>query len=384
MNYAKSRFVRSCLLIFFCLILAACNSNSSGKKAASELFYEPLFAKGFYIEKEGDDKLLHVFNPWQGAEGKEFIYRLYPRTAKEQHTNMLEIPVPVERVVCLSTTHIAYIDCLQKTASIVGISGAGYVSNDTILKRYQQNLVRDVGYETSLSYELIVSMQPDVVFAYGVNGEITSVVKRLNELGIRVVYLADYLEEHPLGRLEYLMAMAAFYNCEEEAFERFDTITADYLDLCEVVQQQAVDTPKVLLNAPLGDVWYFPGEHNYMNVLLHDAQARSVLEPKGERSSKALNLEAAYIYALQAGYWLHPNMARTWKELKMIDARFSDIPSSKNKKVYNNTRRRTVGGGSDFWESGVVNPHIILRDLVKIFHPEILPGHELVYYEQLH
>jgi iron complex transport system substrate-binding protein len=40
-------------------------------------------------------------------------------------------------------------------------------------------------------------------------------------------------------------------------------------------------------------------------------------------------------------------------------------------------------GANDYWESGSVNPHLILADLITIFHPDLLPGHQLVYYKQL-
>ena len=63
---------------------------------------------------------------------------------------------------------------------------------------------------------------------------------------------------------------------------------------------------------------------------------------------------------------------------------YRDFNSVQEKQVFNNTKRVSDNGGYDFWESGVINPHIVLADLVKIFHPDLLPDHTFYYYEKLH
>jgi len=363
--------------------LVSCNSTNKNNRENVEMLYQPKYAASFFMGKSGDEKLLHVFNPWQGVENMELIYHLYPREKEVggESLPMNYIPVPVQRAVCLSTTHIAYIDCLNETSTIFGVSGAGYISNEKIRTNIAEGSVKDVGFETLLSYETITFLKPDVVFAYGVNGEMAAVTNKLNEMGIRVVYLADYLEENILGKAEYMIAMSAFYNKESEAIEQFSKIAEEYEHLVQKVIE-TTERPRVLLNAPWRDTWYMPGEENYINKLLSDAGAKAIGINSG-RNSTPISLEAAYTYVLQADFWLHPNSIRSLRELQNLDKRFSNNSAFVNQKVYNNTRRFTSGGGSDFWESGVVNPHVVLQDLVYIFHPEILPEHELIYYEQL-
>jgi iron complex transport system substrate-binding protein len=363
-----------CALLFF-----ACGSPQKNKEAGFETCYQPSYANGFYLEKRGDEKLLHIFNPWQGAENMEFLYYLRPRERFHDSLPVNYIPVPVQRVICLSTSHIAFIDCIGQTATIAGVSGADYITNPDILERFARGAVRDVGYETLLSYETIAALQPDVVFAYGVNDEMTAVTGKLNKMGVRVVYLADYLEETVLGKAEYMVAVSAFYNMEDSAISRFSGIAENYEAIAGKVRA-VLSRPKVIMNAPWRDTWYMPGKDNYMNKLVNDAGAQIIGVHDG-RDSKPLSLESAYTYILQADYWLHPNAYRTLRELEAADARFTHAPVFTNKKIYNNTRRMTPGGGSDFWESGVVQPDVVLKDLVHIFHPEILPEHELVFYE---
>jgi iron complex transport system substrate-binding protein len=380
-DFIASPFKRHLPLVVAALLLVACHSPQKNGTTGFTVAYQPTYATGFYIEKKDDEKLLHVFNPWQGATDVEFVYRLCPRARFDRSLPMNCLPVPLQRVVCLSTTHIAFIDCIGQTETIVGVSGAGYVSNPAVGANFRQGRVRDVGYETLLSYETIVALQPDVVFAYGVNGEMAAVVGKLNEIGVRVVYLADYLEENLLGKAEYMVAVAAFYNEEAAAGERFSAIAAEYRATAETVRAVA-HRPAVILNAPWRDTWYMPGEKSTFAQLLHDAGAQAIGLGRG-RNSRPVGLETAYTFALQADYWLHPNAMRSLQELKEADARFANIPAFVRQQVYNNTRRSTPRGGSDFWESGAVRPHLILQDLVHIFHPEILPEHEPVYYEKL-
>lgn len=366
----------------FCLLLTAC-SNPCPSQPDAEALYLPQYAKGFWIEQSGDDKVLHIKNPWQRAEGVQYNYRLVPRENKDAlQVSLMNIPVPLQRVVCLSTTHLAYINALQETETVIGISGSGYVSNPFIRAAVSEGSVKDVGYEAGISYETLALMQPDVVFAYGVAGEMSAVADKLNSMGIRVVFLGDYLEDSPLGKAEYMMAVSAFYNKEEEAESLFAAIAEDY-NAAKALTAELTYQPKVILNAPWRNAWYIPGKANYLSALIANAGGEVLGAREDSRDSAPLSLEKAYIYALQADYWLHPNAVRSLVELKNSDTRFANTPAFRQHRVFNNTLRRTPEGGSDFWESGVVQPHIILRDLIRILHPDLLPEHRLVYYEQI-
>ena len=372
----------SLLLIAYCFLFTSC-INTRKPQTATDALYQPQYAKGFWIERSGDDKVLHIKNPWQGAEDVQYSYRLVRReNAQALGASLMNIPVPLQRVVCLSTTHLAYIDVLQETKTLIGISGAGYVSNPAIRAAAKEGAIKDVGYEAGLSYETLAVMQPDVVFAYGVAGEMSAVADKLNSMGIRVVFLGDYLEDTPLGKAEYMVAMSAFYDKETEAEALFTLVVEDYA-AAKALTAEATYKPKVILNAPWRSAWYIPGGANFLSAFIADAGGEVLGARAGSRDSAPLSLEKAYTYALQADYWLNPNAVRTLAELKNNDPRFADIPAFRQHRVFNNTLRRTPEGGSDFWESGVVQPHIILRDLIRILHPDLLPEHRLVYYEQI-
>ena len=72
----------------------------------------------------------------------------------------------------------------------------------------------------------------------------------------------------------------------------------------------------------------------------------------------------------------------TLDELKAACPKFIDTRCFRGGQVYNNNARTNAAGGNDYYESAVVNPDLVLRDLVKIFHPELVEE-DFVYYKQL-
>jgi len=357
------------------LLLSSCRQGGGDSPAVGSPLYTPVYAGGFEIREQGDRRILSV---------KSHTYVIYPRKDSLRYRGKTGyIPWPVQNAVCLSTTHIAYLAALEKDGCITGVSGARYISTPGIREAIASKAVVDVGYEAALNYETLVSLRPDVVFVYGIPGTSNAFLEPLSKLGLQVVYIGDYLETHPLGKAEYLMAFSAFFESEvmENARMQFEDICNQYNSLKEMVP---CDAPvKALLNAPFKDSWYIPGGENYMTRLLEDAGALVLGSRKGSSESHIISLEQAYIHALEADYWLHPNAYRSLDALSRNDSRFAQVPAFMAQRVYNNTRRNTPQGGSDFWETGVMEPHIILADLMRIFHPDLLPQHQWVYYEPL-
>lgn len=366
-----------CIILLFSI---ACKSPQKTKVEQDEIRFIPKYATGFSLSQKEGKKVFTVRNPWQNVENIEYTYTLSSNADK---TNNREIKIPIKRAICMSSSHIAFIDALDEINSVVGVSGLQYIHNKTVRERSEEGKVFDVGYDSNLTIEQIYALQPDVLFAYGVMGTFSSVEDKLNELGIKVVYIGDYLEEDPLGKAEWLIALSAFYNREDHAKQIFEHLEDEYNNVVELVKQ-VQERPKVMLNSPYKNVWYLPGGKSNMAKFLQDAGANYLNIDFDSRDSYPMNIEEAYTLAMQADYWIAGNFISSLKEIVTTDNRMANIPSFKAERVYNYNSRITSGGGSDFWESGVVNPQIILRDLVKIFHPELMPNHELYYFEQLH
>jgi iron complex transport system substrate-binding protein len=369
------------LVCFACLALLVQNCGTKrqhGKQEGEREVYNPKYAKGFSLFGSGDTLILKVSNPWQFASEVEFNYILTPNASPDV---LNEIKTPVTKAVCMSTTHVAFISALDKASCISGISGLRHVSDSAVIARGRENKIADVGYDSNLSYELIFSLAPDVVFAYGVQGEFAAVEKKLNELGIKIVYIGEYMEDTPLGKAEWIVAMSAFFDDRQHAEEIFEQMESNYISMANLLEN-IESRPKVMFNVPFSDTWYLPGTESYMVKFVNDAGAEYIYPDNKGRNSYPMSIEKAFDIAQNADFWLIGNNSKSLDNLKKTDSRMTDIPAFRDKKIYNSNLRAN-DFGDDFWESGIVKPDVILKDLIKIFHPDLVPEHELYYYRHL-
>ena len=245
-----------------------------------------------------------------------------------------------------------------------------------------EGLVKDVGADQGLNYELIVSLMPDVLVTYGVTSEVSSMVNRLKDLGIPVVLNGDYLENHPLGKLEWIRFLAALFQEDMMADSILLSIEQEY-NAIRVMAASEDSRPRVMTGLPWKGSWYVPGGTSFAAAFIRDAGASFIWEDAPHHEALPLSMEAVYSKAATADVWINCGSALSLSEIENTDTRLIQFQPFQTGQVYNNNARLNPSGGNDFWESGVMNPHIILADLVKIFHPELLPDHELVYYEKL-
>lgn len=347
---------------------------------------EPASRAGRFVLEEGDSfTKLTVFNPWQGATGTSQVWYLVPSgSVPPGDLNPDEIIfVPVKKIICMSSTHIAMISALGREETIVGVSGAGFLFEPAIVERYEKGLIRDVGYEDNLNKELILSLSPDLVMAYGVGSESLAYMVKLKDLGIKVMFNADYLESDPLGKAEWIRLFGALYCCREEAGSIFSEISEKYNRLSSFIIENAGKSPDVLLGLPFRDTWFISPGNSYMSKLISDAGGNYLWKETFSPVSMPMGLENVYIRALEADIWLNPGNAGTRDEIAAVDPRLAKLPCFIKGAVFNNNKRVNGKGANDYWESGTMNPHILLRDMASIMHPGLMGDTALVYYRKI-
>ncbi len=105
---------------------------------------------------------------------------------------------------------------------------------------------------------------------------------------------------------------------------------------------------------------------------------------QGNNNSAPFSFEAVYDAGLDAAMWMPGTYGtQTLADLAALDERYADFAAFKHDAVYNFDARENDRGGNDYFESGAANPQIILADLIKILHPDLLPDHALYYFRQL-
>lgn len=367
------------LALLAALCLGSCGSPRIDPGAFTETIYAPAYATGFDIRGlaadslSGPDRsatvetptLITVRNPWQGASDIE--QRLLVLRGDAEAPDAFDgtvVRAPVERVVCMSSGHIAFFDALGETDRISGVSGIDYISNLRIQENHRGGKVHDIGFDSNIDFERLASMRPGIVLLYGVTGENVAVTGKLRELGIPYMYIGDYVESSPLGKAEWLVAVAELCNRREAGADTLRQIAARYEALKAA---PASGRPKVMLNTPYRDTWFMPSRHSYMVRLVEDAGGEYIYPQNDTGSSQPIDMEEAYLLARRADVWINVGGCNTLSELTAQNPKFADVPAVKRGRVFNNNRRQTPSGGSDFWESGNVRPDRVLRDLSIIF-----------------
>jgi len=369
-------------LVLLPLLVAACTGRNSKIEDFNKAVYTPEYASGFSIRgAEGmASVIIESVNPWQGADSvatRLFVARNGEAAPAGFDGQILE--GDAGRIVAMSSTDIAMLDAVDAADRVVGVSGIGFITNPGIQAR--RDSVGDVGYEGNINYELLLSLDPDIVLLYGVNGA-SPMEDKLSELGIPYMYVGDYLEESPLGKAEWLVAVSEIIGKRESGEKVFAEIPMRYNALREKVASCALDAPSVMINTPYGDSWFMPSTDNYVIRLINDAGGNYIYNRNTGNTSLPIDLEEAYLLTSQADMWINVGRAQSLDDVKAMCPKFTDTRCFRNGYVYNNNARTNAGGGNDFYESAVVNPDLVLRDLVKIFHPELVEE-DFVYYKQL-
>ena len=379
----KRVFVALCALLF-----AACAGEPARSlEEFSTSIYKPRYATGFDISSaEGTvSTLITVRNPWQGAEGVEkhlFISREGERAPEGFAGQVIE--GAAQRVVCMSSTYVAMIDALDCTERVIGVSGIDYIYNTRVREAAAEGRVRDVGHDSDINFELLMTLRPDVVLLYGVAGENGVANSKLDELKIPYLYLGDYVEESPLAKAEWTVVMAEILGVRERGEKLFAGIAERYTSLRERVAQSATERPTVMFNTPYRDTWYMPSSRSYAVQIVEDAGGRYIYDGNRGTASQPIDLEQAYILTREADYWINVGQYTSIEELQRAYPRFADAKAVRDGRVYSSDRRTTAKGGSDFWESAVVNPDVVLSDLVAVLQPELnIVGDSLTYYKRI-
>jgi iron complex transport system substrate-binding protein len=340
------------------------------------------YAQGFKGSDHGSYKTVEVTYPYQGAQSG-YSYLLVQKGAPVpvHDPTTPVITIPLESIVCTSTTHIPFLDYLNETEKLVGFPTTDYISSEKMRKRIDLGKVKDLGIDKGMNLEMLAMLKPSMVMGYSMNNDLGQ-LKKIQELGIPIVVNAEYLEKHPLGRAEWIKFMALFFNKEKEADSVFRLIELEYNKTQDLVKKVSVN-PTVLSGIVYGDTWFLPGGQNYAAKLLGDAGCHYLWKEDPSNGFLELSFESVYAKAKDADLWIGVGAFRSLAEIKAAEERYTRFRPFREGRVYTYNARQGAKGGSEFLELGYLRPDLILKDLVKIAHPQLLPEYRLYFYGQL-
>jgi len=373
------------ILIF--VVVSACTGRAGFKESVrNKLISNGVkYAERFEIQHNEGYSVLIVKNPWQGAKNVNESYYLIPKktTIPAGIDSLNVIRVPIKKIICMSTTHLAMISALNEEETIKGVSGTDFLYEKKLRDLISSNKIADVGYEDNLNKEIVIQIAPDIVMVYGIGSESAGYISKLKELGIKIIFNADYLETNPLGKAEWIKVFGALYNKEKEADSLYSSVSEEYDSLKSFIQLNIKGKPSVFLGLPWKDTWFISPGNSYISNLISDAGGNYLWKDIKSEISMPFGIENVYVKAIHADYWLNISSAKNRNEIISVDNRLGELPSFINGNMFNNNNRVTPRGGNDYWESGSMNPQLILKDIASILHPSLFPGYKLYFYKKI-
>ena len=337
-------------------------------------------ADGFTVEYFNNYKVVTVAAPWLGAEDAATYLLVQCGTpAPEGFDDAVTIEVPISSFVSMSTTYLPYLDAFGKLDTLVGVDFGSFAYNPTVQEMFAAGELVELGSGATVNVEAALELEPDVIMTSASGSADFDTHPKLEEVGLPVVLNADYLDVTPLGRAEWGKFIAAFYNEETQAEALFNDVVTEYEALLALTADVS-ERPTVFANTPFEGTWYMPGGQSYTAQFFAAAGADYLWSDDESTSTLFLDFESVFDRAAAGDYWLNLGFVSTLADLEASDERFADFAAFQNGSVYNYDLRSNEFGGNDFFESAAANPQLVLADLIKIFHPDLLPDYELVYY----
>ncbi|MDG3581532.1 ABC transporter substrate-binding protein [Galbibacter pacificus] len=383
--------------IVFLLIIAFISCKKEPKKATSETPNNipvkkedavdiPIeYAKGFSIQKQGNLTIIKVNAPWPNAR-KTYTYALIDKKKMETiriNSSLYDavIPTPVNRLVATSTTHIPAIEALGVENTLIGFPGTNYVSSKKVRKKIDEGKVTNLGLNESINTEVLVNLQPELIMGFTVEGQ-NKTYSTIENAGIPVVYNGDWVEETPLGKAEWIKFFGPFFQKGREADSIFNSIAKSYQE-AKTLATTAKNKPTVLSGSMFKDIWYVPAGKSWVAHFLEDANANYLWKDSFGTGSLSLNFETVLEKAKNADFWIGPGQFVSYNQLKETNKHYTQFKAYKDKKVYTYSLATGVTGGLLYYELAPNRPDIVLKDIIHILHPEILPDYKTVFFKQL-
>ena len=361
---------KTVLFLVIATLLCACTGRSAksqvseGATSDTIVTIDVKYATGFSVRDSADVRLVDV--------GKHDHFALVHSDNIIVPNGYTKVPVPIHRTICMTSLQLSNFTILGAHDVVKGITGTKNMFNEDILERVKDRRIVKIGMEGNFDTEMVLAANPDVIFI--------SPFKRggyepIKESGVTLVPHLGYKELNPLGQAEWIKFVGMFIGKEREAQEIFDGIEQRYNKLKDKVRssiaqsQGSMVTPTVFSGEMHSGTWHAVGGKNYLAQIFRDAGAEYVIDDE-ETAGENLEFERMYSLAAKADYWRILNSFPgdfSYEALRASEPRNELFEAFRQKKViYCNMKKQP------YYEISPVQPDVLLKDFVAIFHPELI------------
>lgn len=355
------------------------NLNLKGSATAENTIE---YASGLSIVAYEGYSVLKVTNPWPEAN-KKFTYILKEKNGSipdslQKHTT---IQVPLQTIVVTSTTNIPFLEMLGIEKSLVGFPHTDYVSSEKTRKLIHAGRIKNIGQNEKLNMEQLIDLNPNLIVTFGIDNN-NPAIDNLQKSGLKVLVQADWMEQTPLGKAEWIKLYGALFGKQKEAKTIFDGIVKNYNDAKQLVASQQ-PTATVLYGSMYGDQWYVAKGNSWVAQFMKDAKANYLWANVNGSGSLSLPFEKVLEKAKTAQYWIATGSFKSIAELKNSNPHYNQFDALQAKNVYTFESKLGATGGTIYYELAPSRPDLVLKDCIKIFHPELLPNYTFTFAQKL-
>ena len=385
--------MRLLILLGFAFWMVACTPSGKQTSSKEALSSDRIqYAQGFTVQRFDTYTMVEVRDPWDSTRLLQ-RYLLVDRT-KSVPGGLPKgtiVKVPVKDIVVYTSVHAAIIDQLHEINKVIGVCEPRYMDTPAIQEGIQAGRIADLGEATSPNIEKMIEIGAELVIASPFQNSSYGPVEKI---GIPIIEGADYMEAFPLGRTEWIRFYGLLFGKEEMADSIFKETEQAYLSLKNLTVN--IDKrPTVLSEKKFGSSWYIPAGplsalyhygnipagDSYMAHLFEDAGADYMFKDLPGAGSTPLAFETVFDKAIHADIWLvkyNQSSEMTYNDLRSEYTPYENFDAFKKQRIYTcNT------GIVPYYEEFPLHPEYLLKDLIWIFHPELVPGYSPRYFSKM-
>ncbi len=324
------------------------------------------YAKGLKVDYRNDGIHVTITNP--------------DPAAKQSKPQTFIITKPSSRFICTTALQLGNFEVLELEDKIVGINSLRHIFSLQTKEQIESGKTVLIGKEGNFDIEAVMAAKPDYIL---VSASKYGGFDALKNNGIPLIPHHGYKETNPLGQAEWIKLIGILTGETRRANAVFADIENKYLTLKSEVEKKYKSSgkklPTVINGRQLRDGWYIVGGKSYMAQIFKDAGVDYIMKDNKESGGVALDFETVYAKAVHADFW---QMDGSWggrfslQTLAAEDERYSTLDAYKNGKIVYCDLSMLP-----YRELAGVQPHFMLADFVKAFHPELLPHYTPKYYK---
>ena len=367
-----------CLVLQIILACICVSCRQTSTPAPSAVTTQDEYSRLLHIERHDDYTLVSISDPWT-SNGTLHRYALVKGQTISANLpkDVTVIHTPLKNMCVSTSVHVNLFKQLGMLAMVGSVCDANYILDQSIQSLVKQGRIIDAGSSANPNIEKLVQANTDAILMSPLKGISYGVLEKTE---IPIIECADYMETSALGRAEWIKFYGMLVGKEHESDSIFHSVCNNYRFIQKKVQA-ATHKPKLLVDMMVAKTWYLPGGNSIYGTLFADAGADYILGDSKVSGTQSLSLEKVMAEALDADVWLIKyGQANdfTYQSLGKENSAYTQFKAFKTHNIYGCNTLKVP-----FYDEVPFRPDLMLADVVKILHPEILPNHKLKYYTPL-